>query len=148
MSTPVTFTVYGKSETKGSTSSFISNRTGRIVTKNDNPNAAGWALRIGIEASIAMRGRALFDEAVAVNILFYLQAPKKPKSRQHITKPDLDKLIRCALDALTSVVWSDDARVVDAIVGKRYAAGAFDPLGALGRPRAEVVVQAAAEGRP
>lgn len=36
-------------------------------------------------------------------------------------KPDLDKLGRALLDALTGVVFLDDAQVVDLIVRKRYA---------------------------
>lgn len=35
-------------------------------------------------------------------------------------KPDLDKLARAALDALTGVVFLDDAQVVDLVVRKRY----------------------------
>ena len=93
-----------------------------------------------------MRGRALFDEAVSVNILFYLQAPKKPKSTQHITKPDLDKLIRCAKDALTGIVWHDDAQVVQmAPAGKYYAGGRFDPEGPTGKIRAEITIRPSAE---
>lgn len=141
MSAPVAFTVYGKSETKGSTRSFVSSTTGRIVTKNDNPKAEGWALRIGIEASIAMRGRATLTGPVILGARFYLQRPKKLKCDHHITKPDLDKLLRCAKDALTGLVWRDDAQVVvleDS--GKFYAGGRFDPEGPTGHIRAEIRV--------
>lgn len=36
-------------------------------------------------------------------------------------KPDLDKLERATLDALTGMVWDDDARVVRVVKEKRYA---------------------------
>ena len=36
-------------------------------------------------------------------------------------KPDVDKLSRSVLDALTGIVWVDDAQVVDKTVRKRYA---------------------------
>jgi Holliday junction resolvase RusA-like endonuclease len=35
--------------------------------------------------------------------------------------PDLDKLIRAILDALTGVVWRDDGQVVDIVASKVYA---------------------------
>jgi hypothetical protein len=35
--------------------------------------------------------------------------------------PDVDKLLRAALDALTGVVWKDDSQVTDVIGRKRYA---------------------------
>jgi Holliday junction resolvase RusA-like endonuclease len=36
-----------------------------------------------------------------------------PSAPRHmVTKPDLDKLIRAALDALTGIIWRDDAQVV------------------------------------
>lgn len=38
-----------------------------------------------------------------------------------MTKPDVDKLLRAFLDALTGVVWKDDSQVTDAITRKRYA---------------------------
>ena len=37
------------------------------------------------------------------------------------TKPDIDKLTRATLDALTGLVWDDDARVVRTVIEKRYA---------------------------
>ena len=35
-------------------------------------------------------------------------------------KPDVDKLARAGLDAMTGVVFSDDAQVTEALVGKVY----------------------------
>jgi Holliday junction resolvase RusA-like endonuclease len=39
----------------------------------------------------------------------------------HLTKPDASKLIRAVEDALTHVVYRDDAQVVELVVGKFYA---------------------------
>ena len=36
------------------------------------------------------------------------------------TMPDVDKLARCALDALTGIVFRDDAQIVDLHAVKRY----------------------------
>lgn len=45
------------------------------------------------------------------------QAPARPAGI-----PDLSKLARSTEDALTGVVWVDDARIVGALLGKFYAA--------------------------
>lgn len=41
--------------------------------------------------------------------------------RKHTSKPDVDKLVRAILDALTGVCWSDDAQVVAVHGEKGYA---------------------------
>ncbi|WP_454921374.1 RusA family crossover junction endodeoxyribonuclease [Actinomyces naeslundii] len=41
--------------------------------------------------------------------------------RQHTGKPDVDKLVRAILDALTGVCWCDDAQVVAVHAEKTYA---------------------------
>jgi len=41
--------------------------------------------------------------------------------RDHITKPDVDKLVRAILDALTKIAWHDDRQVIDLRILKRYA---------------------------
>jgi Holliday junction resolvase RusA-like endonuclease len=43
-------------------------------------------------------------------------APPAPRG-----KPDIDKLARTTLDALTGLAFDDDARIVDLITRKRYA---------------------------
>ena len=42
------------------------------------------------------------------------------------SKPDFDKLTRAACDALTGLVWDDDARVVRAVIEKRFASAKRD----------------------
>jgi crossover junction endodeoxyribonuclease RusA len=44
-------------------------------------------------------------------------------------QPDLDKLCRAVLDALTGIVYVDDALVVDLVAVKRYANGGGDVPG-------------------
>jgi crossover junction endodeoxyribonuclease RusA len=72
-----------------------------------------------------------FDKPVSVGLNFYLPRPKshhgakglKPSApRYPATTPDLDKLIRSSLDALTqAAVFADDALVVRIGATKWYA---------------------------
>jgi crossover junction endodeoxyribonuclease RusA len=63
------------------------------------------------------------DGAVGVDLLFYMpKPPSLPKYRKRpSTKPDLDKLIRSTLDALTKVVFTDDSRVTRIHADETYA---------------------------
>lgn len=64
-----------------------------------------------------------------------LLRPSAP--RQHIVKPDLDKLLRAVLDALTSAgVWRDDSQVTTIDAAKVYAND--------GRPGLHLIVMKAA----
>jgi len=60
--------------------------------------------------------------AIAVVIEFYLHKPKSVKREKPTVKPDLDKMVRSVLDALTSAhVWNDDAQVLTLVAHKMYA---------------------------
>ena len=60
---------------------------------------------------------------VRLVVSFFLPRPKSaPKSRTHADrKPDLDKLLRSTMDALSDVgAWEDDARVYEVFASKEY----------------------------
>lgn len=63
------------------------------------------------------------DGPVGINVTFYLPRPKSaPKRVQHpATKPDWDKLARAVGDALKGIAYTEDSRIVDAHVSKRFA---------------------------
>jgi Holliday junction resolvase RusA-like endonuclease len=64
----------------------------------------------------------MFDAPVAVGLRFYIPRPKsKKKAAYPDTKPDIDKLARAALDALSTVIFRDDAQVVALQARKVYA---------------------------
>ena len=54
-------------------------------------------------------------------MIFALAWPQKPKSDHHTTAPDLDKLTRAVLDALTGVLYLDDKQVIELHARKQYA---------------------------
>lgn len=60
---------------------------------------------------------------VEVDIRFYLPRPASlaKKLAAMVKRPDIDKLGRAILDALTDVVFEDDSQVVDLFLRKRYA---------------------------
>jgi crossover junction endodeoxyribonuclease RusA len=68
---------------------------------------------------------------VRLRVTFYLARPSsRPKKHQWPdVRPDLDKLARSVLDALTSIAWRDDAQVCEITARKVYTVQA--PLGAL-----------------
>jgi crossover junction endodeoxyribonuclease RusA len=69
-------------------------------------------------------GATPFAGAVAIDLCFVLPRPKSTPKRQTppaIKRPDLDKVTRAVLDAITGVVLLDDAQVVDLRASKRLA---------------------------
>ena len=47
--------------------------------------------------------------------------PKRPPTKPHTSRPDVDKLLRAIGDALTGVVWADDGQATQCVGSKRYA---------------------------
>lgn len=69
-----------------------------------------------------------FVKECSIEIVFYLEKPKTVKRVLPTVPPDLDKLIRGLLDALTLAhVWSDDALAVDITAVKIYASDTERP---------------------
>ena len=70
------------------------------------------------------RDYAFPDGPVGVSLLFWLPRPKShPKTRRTLptTRPDIDKLARAVLDALTSAgIYGDDSQVTWLVLEKRY----------------------------
>lgn len=108
---------------------------GRMV--ESSARVAPWRqdVRTAAEKALAERPEmALRTGPLAVEIAFYLPRPKghfgTGRNRLQVRasapdrpagKPDVDKLARAVLDALTAVVWLDDAQVTDLAAHKFYA---------------------------
>lgn len=131
--TEIRFTVHGQPEEKGSTRSFavpIKGSTSkhggpkyRAVTTSANPDLKRWEQLVAFEAGHAARGQFLRGP-IGVELVFRLRRPPSVsvKSRPWPTvRPDLDKLARGAIDALSGVLFDDDAQIVTLTVLKRYA---------------------------
>jgi crossover junction endodeoxyribonuclease RusA len=117
----VSFTVQGKPEPKGSTR--IVPVRGRAVITSDNPKLKAW------QHAIAWTVRTLaappFVGAVRVVLDFHLARPASTSRlcRHPVHRPDVDKLARAVLDALTGELLRDDAQVVELYARKRFARG-------------------------
>ncbi len=123
--------VYGEPVAKGSMKGF--NAGGRVILTNDNVKTKDWQTLIAYTAG--QKCKEVADGPVWLNVTFYLPKGKTVKREHPTTKPDIDKLLRCVLDALTGIVYQDDAQVTEVNVSKRYAGGEGD----FGRPRVEVM---------
>jgi Holliday junction resolvase RusA-like endonuclease len=127
----LTFTVYAVPQPKGSTKAFIPKGWIRPIITSDNARNKGWEQLVAEGASRAIAklpaaSRGLLVDGVRLTVAFYLPRPKKFQRRgvypAHVTKPDLDKLVRSVKDALKRIAWQDDSQVVDVVAMKRYAA--------------------------
>jgi Holliday junction resolvase RusA-like endonuclease len=119
---------------------------------DSNKDLPGWRNHAALAGHDAMNGKRPVDGPVRVTVQFTLKRPKShhgkngdlnaegrrnpyPTSR---ATGDLDKYERAIGDALTGVVWADDARIVQKVSSK-----AWGP-----EPRTDILVETATPARP
>ena len=112
------FFVPGEPKPKGSMRAFMV--AGKPVLTSDNASLKDWHACVS-GSLFALAGKSMLDGPVRVHLNFYLPKPKKPKHAAHITKPDLDKIVRATLDPLTGVLFKDDSQVTALWTTKEYA---------------------------
>jgi Holliday junction resolvase RusA-like endonuclease len=120
--TALTVTVLGVPVPQGSMKSLGPRRMVHSNAEKLRPwrDAVAWHLR---EEMTAAGMTEPWDEPVVVTATFVLPRPQSAAKRRWAPdrKPDIDKLLRAALDALTaSGVVVDDARVVHVEMSKVY----------------------------
>ena len=95
-----------------------------------------WRDHVALRVREAYGGHPL-DQPLELDVTFYFDRPashygsgrnatqlkRSAPAVYRTTRPDIDKLLRAILDALTGVVWSDDSRVVQAKASKRWNDG-------------------------
>lgn len=122
------FFVAGEPVPQGSTKAFYIKKLERVVTTHTNANTEKWRNRIATEAQRANELRPInfFSDdrrlAYEVTLDFVFTKPKSQprKWKMNTKRPDLDKLIRAALDGITNVLIPDDSQVVRITAGKCY----------------------------
>ena len=128
--TELRFTVLGRPQQKGSKRAQIVK--GRPIIRDANANAKPWAARVSAAARDVYQAD-LIRGAVEVELEFYFARPKGhfgsgrnagvvlASAPRHMTvMPDTDKLARCALDALTGIVFKDDSQINRLVAVKSY----------------------------
>lgn len=118
---PVTCHVPGTPRSKGSMVSFFAADQQRIITKADSTTLAQWQRDIGWTMKAAMRRAGVrcapAGVPVCLELAFYFPGSiMTPAGADAITSamvdtPDIDKLERAVLDALTGVLYDDDKQV-------------------------------------
>lgn len=135
MDFPLTITVYGEAQPAGSKRAVpLGGRSpnGRWGVVDANRKSEPWKAMVAQEAGEQYREPVLTIPLV-VEFVFYVVRPKghfgtgrnegivKDSAPAYPSKkPDVLKLARGVEDALTGVVWADDAQIVDERVAKRY----------------------------
>lgn len=127
------FDVPGIPQPQGSTRSFA--KGGKVVTTSDNRGLRPWRDAVCWHAREAAGPYVVFAGPVVVSATFWVPRPaghfgsgrnagqlRMSAPARPTVKPDLDKLLRAVLDALSEAgIWRDDAQVVElGAVAKRY----------------------------
>lgn len=140
------FFIVGNPAPGGSKSAFaLRRRDGSIVTRAGgapviNVTDAGgnanklWKKAAAIQARAFMQGQPPLAGPLEVRFVFFLRRPQRhyrtgrhsdilrdDAPAWHVTKPDALKFARSTEDALTGVIWVDDAQNVGLTTEKRYA---------------------------
>jgi Holliday junction resolvase RusA-like endonuclease len=143
---PIVIQIFGKAQPAGSKTAQLIYRknemgvrepvykNGRplITTRDANRKSEPWKETVAQEAAAQYRGPAL-DGPLSVEMIFFQARPKghygtgrnagivKDSAPAYpVGRPDVLKLARAIEDALTGVVYRDDARIVDERIAKRY----------------------------
>ena len=142
----IEFFVPGTPRPAGSKRGFpVKGRDGRVhVAMTDSSGAKGKSWRVACVAAVTeVWHDDPISEPIRLEVEFVMPRPgthfgkrkgepylKPDAPTRHTAKPDATKLLRALEDALTGVVWKDDAQVVEQFVSKRYGP----------RPGANVIV--------
>ncbi len=130
------FTVHGMAMPGGSKRIGRARGTGRPIVLDDNPKTSDWKQEVGIISGTLMRGRKPFEGPLGLEVTFFRPRPVshygrhglKPSAPKFpVVKPDTTKLLRPFEDALTGILWNDDAQIVDQVIRKRYCAQDAEP---------------------
>ena len=130
VSLPLTFTVHGRAVPQGSKRHL---GRGILVESSD---VKPWREAITWAAREHIRPGPPHDGPIALQLTFHRARPRshyRTGANAHLTRPsapdwpatrpDLDKLARAVLDALTGHIWRDDAQIVHLHAAKTWTTG-------------------------
>lgn len=120
--TRLAFTADGDPKPQGSKRAYVVK--GRaVLVESAGQNLKDWRSSVAATAHLATvkHGWVTTEDPVTVVLVFRMRAPRKPRWVVPGTRPDIDKLTRSVLDALTTArVWADDSQVVALSACKVY----------------------------
>ena len=131
----IEFFVPGVPRPGGSKTAGYNRKTGKSFVREAGKHTADWRAVVSLAASEAMGDRPLLTGPLRLDINFYFERPKNHYRTRNglisdvvklsapvykITMPDRTKLTRSTEDAMTKIVWRDDAQVCDGRLVKRY----------------------------
>lgn len=91
----------------------------------DNEKTKPWRADVKVFAMHAMGGRTPHDGPVKLSLVFRFPPTKAAAKHNDLwktTTPDIDKLERAVLDAMTGVIFTNDSRVCHVSKVKQYDA--------------------------
>lgn len=128
----VEFTVHGTPAPQGSKRGFVHKSTQRVVLVESSKKVKPWRddVRNAAEAQMLLQNVVEpMTGPLLLEVEFHFLRPAshngahglRPSAPKHkITYPDLSKLVRSTEDALTKLLWLDDAQVVVLRCSKRF----------------------------
>lgn len=132
----VAFTVYGDPAPAGSKTRATSPDGSRTWVRDSSKRSYPWKAAVSAAAGEAMNGDGLLDGPLFLSLTFFRTRPSshfgtgrnagvlKPSAPAHPTKkPDVLKLARAVEDAMTGIVYRDDAQIVVERLEKRFDSG-------------------------
>jgi len=137
MSAVLRFSVLGRPQPAGSKKGFVNPKTGKVILVDAAKGSRPWKQQVAGVAEHAVRmgdDWALCDgRPMRLEVVFVMVRPKghygsgrnagsvrASAPAYPVTKPDATKLFRAVEDALTGVVYRDDAQVVEQAAWKVY----------------------------
>jgi len=114
----ISFFVAGRPAPQGS-----KRHVGRGILVESSKACAPWRTTVAWHAAQVCEGPPL-DGALSVHLVFVMPRPAGAPKRSTppaVKRPDVDKLARAVLDALSGVVWRDDSQITHLNARKRLA---------------------------
>ena len=120
------FTVPGIAAPQGSKKAFRT-KGGRIALVESSPNVRPY--RASVASAAYAAGAKVLHGPISITVVFQFVRPKSHytakggllfSAPRYVGKPDIDKLCRAVLDALTGIAYADDSQVVALDASKVY----------------------------
>jgi crossover junction endodeoxyribonuclease RusA len=114
-----TFTVPGVPRPQGSKRGIVNRWSGKVAMVEQSTKVGPWRESIGKIARSEIGVR--ITGPVTIEAAFVFRPPvKSGRVGPHTQTPDLDKLLRAVLDALTGIAFEDDKQVACLVGRKRW----------------------------